>query len=122
MKDSKDFKKYKKSNKIMDKLRKESSIYYSNHCNKKEIGGLLLAVGAILFFLGSRDINLILSIEGILIGCMGAGLLTLGINEKKNDSSENINIYIGKQLFDRGLEGFVIGVVVGALKLFFKYQ
>lgn len=100
------------------KLRIKDDLYYIAH--KKNIGYLLLIIGLILFVLGSIANSLIFSIEGILIGCMGAGLLTLGINEKKDDSPENINIYIGKQLFDKGLDGFVIGVVVGALKLFFK--
>lgn len=85
--------------------------------NKKYIGSLLISIGFILFAVGSKDNDLIMSVIGILLGFMGAGLVTLAVN--KNKSSEDINIHIGKQLFDKGLEGFVLGVVVGALKIIF---
>lgn len=54
---------------------------------------------------------------GTLVIVLGIGLVILNNCEKNDEDGDSINVFIGKQLFEKGLYGLVIGVVVGSLTL-----
>ena len=56
-------------------------------------------------------------ILGTLLIVLGIGLVVLHYSEKNDENTDSINYFIGKQLFEKGLHGLVIGVLVGSLTL-----
>lgn len=53
----------------------------------------------------------------LLIMFMGAGLIILDISQLKEEDADSINVFIGKQLFEKGLYALVIGIFIGGLTL-----
>lgn len=64
--------------------------------------------------------NFVLLIVNILIGITGLGLVILDESERKDEDDESINVFIGKQLFEKGLNGIVVGVLIGSLTFVFS--
>lgn len=86
-----------------------------------------VAVGMILFgaasflassFMGQEHaVDKIVSlILGILCFSMGIGLFILSNCEDMKDSIDSVNMFIGKELFEKGLYGILIGVVLWLLE------
>lgn len=87
--------------------------------NKKcIIGSGLFTAGLLLASFSTNDADIFMTIAGILLIITGSGLYMIGVQDSKNQK-DNINLYIGKQLFEKGLEAMVIGVLVGSLSLIF---
>lgn len=79
--------------------------------------GVAISSFASIYFADSGNpvekiVNLILGILGL---SMGLGLWILIYCEKNNEDKDSINIFIGKQLFEKGLHGILIGVVLWLL-------
>jgi len=87
--------------------------------NKKcIIGSGLFTAGLLLATLFMYDENILMTIAGVLLIITGSGLFIIGLQDD-NYQEDNINLYIGKQLFEKGLEAMVIGILVGSLSLIF---
>lgn len=55
-------------------------------------------------------------ILGILFICMGSGLYILSSCEKNEEPKDSVNMFIGKELFEKGLYGTVIGLTLWLLE------
>ncbi|MER2293974.1 MAG: hypothetical protein ABS913_01490 [Desemzia incerta] len=88
---------------------------------KLVIGLLLGLVGAGSIFIAyttDDDVEIFINlITGSLIIVIGFGLFMLDLSEKREESKDSINVFIGQELFKKGLHGILIGVLVGSLKL-----
>lgn len=95
------------------KHRKEDS----SESFKKIIGFMFLLVGFGSLVLSKFQLEVIDQVIFVILGALmvttGAGLVVLAISEEKNEEPDSINIFIGKELFEKGIYGIVVGVVLG---------
>ena len=101
----------------MNKLRLSKG--KKRECDKKcQIGVVFIVIGLFLFLLSGLLIeDIIIKITylvlGLLMMIIGAGLYVLGASTTDKNIQQDINIFIGKQLFEKGTQAFVLGVVLG---------
>lgn len=103
---------------------------YSKDNKTKKFGGLSLTIFSILYIIYSVIISnsamnfetlvadFVLFIIVVLFFIIGLGLVVLDNCERKGEDAASINVYVGKQLFEKGLNGIVIGVIVGSFTFF----
>lgn len=77
-------------------------------------------VGIVLFIVALFMSDLLIHVYAVLIAITGVGLSLLGRSDIVKDSTDSINVFIGKQLFKKGLSGLIIGVLVGSLRIIFN--
>lgn len=90
------------------------------------IGATLVVAGLFVFglspFFPKEDVfkAITFTVLGLLAIVIGAGLYVLGVSVTDIESRKDIKIYIGKQLFEKGLYGFVVGVILGIFSILTK--
>lgn len=103
---------------------KKIEVWFLTFGMKGYVGSVLLLIGSVSLIKNAyteTSINIAINLVlGILWVAIGLGLIVLGVSEKNKESKDSINIYIGKQLFEKGLYGIIVGVVLGIFSMITK--